>query len=278
MIHAGASRDRDAGLVATVEQHGWCVLLVPGTLDFAYTVGLWHTLRVPELVMFGLDGEGMQHWLNTCVARVRDRGWPDAGSPLPGVIDGADTQLRPVDESWRDAFFGTAHRFYRGWPVPVWQLVWPDATGRWPWDEQATASSRTRQAFAWLPVDQHPAGSWRLLGEFAEDFPLPAEPDSWALTTRSVLDGRRAPTLVVFDDDVFDVLDERGHDADDLCTTYLGNLVRRHPMLRNLTGMDDGSFATARPDGTWARSTLSDTQRTMSAAAWERGNAARVTD
>lgn len=98
------------------------------------------------------------------------------------------------------------------------------------------------------------------------------------MTTRSVLDGRRPPTLVVFDDGVFDVLDERGHDADDLCTTYLGNLVRRWPTLRNLAGMDEGSFATAGPDGTWARSTLSDTQRTMSAASWERGNVARVTD
>ena len=83
---------------------------------------------------------------------------------------------------------------------------------------------------------------------------------------------------MVFDDDVFDVLDERGHGADDLCTTYLGNLVRRRPTLRNLTGMDDGSFATAGPDGTWARSTLSASQRAVSAAARERGNAARVTD
>lgn len=36
------------------------MLLIPGTLDFAYTVGLWHTFRLPELAMFGLDGEGMQ--------------------------------------------------------------------------------------------------------------------------------------------------------------------------------------------------------------------------
>ncbi|WP_433087285.1 hypothetical protein ACQP1P_15475 [Dactylosporangium sp. CA-052675] len=98
------------------------------------------------------------------------------------------------------------------------------------------------------------------------------------MTTRSVLDGHRTPTLVVFDDDVFDVLDERGYDADDLCTSYLGNLVRRHPTLRNLTGIGEGSLATAGPDGTWAQSTLSAAQRTVSATGWERGNAARVTD
>jgi hypothetical protein len=273
-----ASPGRDAGIVATVREYGWSALCVPGTYDFAYTVGLWHSFRLPELVMFGLHGDGMQQWLNACVARVREAGWPAAEESFPGVIEGFETMLRPVDESWRDVFFGTAHRFYRGRPVPVWQLVWPDATGRWPWDEQATASCRTRQARAWLPVDRHPAGSWRLLGEFSDGFPLPAEADTWALTTRSILDGTLRPTRVVFDDDVFDVLDDRGYEAGDLCLTYLGSLVQRHPALRGLSELTAGSVASAAPDGTWARSAVSEAQRAASAAGWERGRQETVPD
>jgi len=258
---------RDTGLVSTVEQHGWCALRAASSVDFAYTVGLWHSFRLPELVMFGLDGEGMQHWLDACVARVREHGWPDPAAPFAGVIDGFDTQLRPVDESWRDALFGTAHRFYAGWPVPVWQLVWPDAAGRWPWEEGATMSCRLRQASAWLPVGEHPAGG----------FPLPAQPDSWALTTRSVLDGSRPPTLVVFDDDAFDVLDERGHDADDLCLGYLGHLVLRHPVLREVGDLPAGTAAAAAPGGSWRRTTVSAGQRAASTAGWQRGEETRVT-
>lgn len=220
--------------------------------------------------MFGLDGGYMQKLLNGCVAHVRENGWPEMQVPFSGVLEGFDTQLRPVDESWRDAFFGTAHRFYRGWPVPVWQLIWPDAQGRWPWEEDATVSSRTRQAFAWLPVDEHPAGSWQLLGHFGDDFPLAAEPDSWVLTTRSILDGRREPRTVLLDDNAFDVLDDRGHEADDLCVTYLGHLVQRLPGLRRLEDLTDSSVANATADGTWQRSAISAQQRGASVAAWTR--------
>jgi hypothetical protein len=84
--------------------------------------------------------------------------------------------------------------------------------------------------------------------------------------------------LVLFDDGLFDVLDERGHDADDLCTTYLGNLVLRHPALRQLDDLNQSSVATAGPDGAWQRSALSARLRAASIAGWERGQATRVTD
>jgi Domain of unknown function (DUF4262) len=260
----------DETIIASVREHGWAALRVPGTYEFAYTVGLWHTFQRPELVMFGLHGEHMQLLLNDCVAHGREDGWPGYDTPFDGVLDGFPMQLRPVHETWRDAFFGTAHRFYRGWPVPVAQLVWPDAHGKWPWQKDATASSRTRQAFTWLPVAEHPAGSWRLLGHFGNAFPLAGEPDSWALTTRSVLDGTRNPTAVLLDDDAFDVLDDRGHDADDLCVTYLGTLVLRVPALRELGDLTNGTAATTDGEGGgWQRGPLSTEQREASAARWQ---------
>lgn len=256
--------------MAKVEEYGWCSLRIPSTFEFAYTVGLWHNFRVPELVMFGLDGEYMQRLLNDCAERIREHGLPEPEVPFSGVLEGFETQLRPVDESWRDAFFGSAYRFYRGQPVPVWQLIWPDANGKWPWLDDATVSSRIRQPFAWLPVDEHPVGSWRLLGHFAGDFPLPAQPDSWALTTRSILDGSADPATVLFADDVFDVLDERGHEAEDLCATFLGDLVLRYPSLRLLGEMTNNSAASVTSDGGWHRSAISDRQSEASVAAWKR--------
>ncbi|MEV0716167.1 DUF4262 domain-containing protein [Asanoa sp. NPDC050611] len=276
VICSGVRRGRDAGTVSMVEKHGWCVLRVPGSFDFAYTVGLWHSFQLPELVMFGLAGEDMQVWLNTAVDRLREIGWPAAETPFTGVIEGHPTMLRPVDESWRDALFGTAYRFYGGWSVPVWQLVWPDAAGRWPWNDEATVSSRTRQAFAWLPVSSHPRGSWRLVGTHTPGFPLPAEPDSWALTTRALLAGETSPALVVFDEGAFDVLDARGYAADDLCLGYLGHAVERHPALTAFADLPDGHVATLAPDGAWQREPLSAPQRTASTAAWQNDQHPRV--
>src|SRR5690606_3124501 len=124
------------------------------------------------------------------------KGWPEAEESFDGVIEGFDTQLRDVHPSWYRALFGTALSFYRGVAVPVRQLVWPDRHGRWPWDEEATPSSRARQACAWLPLSQHPEGAWRLVGELGPTFPFPVGPDAWALTTRSVLAGERPVTTV----------------------------------------------------------------------------------
>jgi hypothetical protein len=256
----------DATIVGNVERHGWGVVAVPGTFDLAYTVGLWHSYGLPEMAMFGLQAQNMAGWLNECVDVVRADGWPEGA--FGGVLDGFDTQLRGVHESWRDAFFGTAYRFYRSWPVPVAQLVWPDAAGRWPWEPEATLSSRARQAFTWLPVSDHPPGSWHLLGVFGDSFPLQAEPDSWALTTRSVLSGSVSPSLVVYDEDGYDVLDARGHAAPDLCLAYLGELVLRHPSLRGLAGLPDGSVAIPASDGGWARSPLTAHLREISTRAW----------
>ena len=261
---------RDADLVETVGAHGWSVLWVAGGVDFAYTIGLWHTFRRPELVMFGLDGPGMQHWLNAAVGHGRASGWPEPDQPFRGVVDGFATLLRPVHDSWYDPLFGTADRFYRGGPVPAQQLVWPDRTGRWPWDEQATVTCRTRQAFGWLPVDEHPAGSWRLVGELEPGFAFPVGPDEPVLTTRRVAEGASPVARVCCDDGSYDVLDERGHAADDLCLVLLGYLVRRHPLLLGCAELGDGQVATAAAGQTWTVLPLGRDDRDASRREWQR--------
>ncbi len=219
--------------------------------------------------MFGLGGEDMQQWLNACVNRAREHGWPARNEPFHGVLDGFATQLRPVHESWHDALFGTTHRFYRGARVPVLQLVWPDRNGRWPWAERATASVRNRQALAWLPVDEHPPGGWRLVGEREPDFPFPVGPDSWVLTTRAVLGTDRPVARVARDEGAYDVLDDRGYDADDLCLAFLGDLVRRHPHLTACTDLDDGRVAVAQAGAAWSRSEMSRRDRRGSRQSWK---------
>ncbi|WCN83659.1 DUF4262 domain-containing protein [Micromonospora sp. LH3U1] len=263
---------RDSGIVEMVRRHGWSVLRVAGGIDFAYTVGLWHTFRRPEVVMFGLDGEGMQHWLNAYVEHAREHDWPGENTPFNGVIDGFATQLRPVDPSWHDALFGTVHRFYRDSAVPFQQLVWPDRNGLWPWDEEATQSSRNRQANSWLPVSEHPAGAWRLVGELEPGFPFDAGPDSWALTTRAVATGARPIARVVRDEGGYDVLDERGYQADDICLAFLGALVQCHPHLTGCADLADGQVAALDADQSWSRSPLSRGLRRDSTRAWKNVN------
>jgi hypothetical protein len=269
LICADRPVGRDAGIVDNVRQYGWSSLMVAGPVDFAYTVGLWHTFRRPELVMFGLTGNNMQLWLNACVERAGDAGWPAEGEEFHGVIEGFSTQLRAVDSSWHDALFGSANRFYSGHTVPVLQVVWPDRNGYWPWDEQATQSSRTRQAHAWLPVSQHPPGGWRLVGELEPAFEFPVGPDAWTLTSRAVLAGWRQPAWVLHDEGAFDVLDDRGYDADDLCLAYLGDLVIKHSDLAACADLPERHVASRTEAGTWTRVQQSENDQRRSQKSWE---------
>ena len=186
------------------------------------------------------------------------------------MLDGFLTQLRPVDPSWHDALFGTARRFYQGTTVPFLQLVWPDSAGVWPWHDKATVSSRTRQAFAWLPVEEHPPGGWRLVGEMGHGFPFRGGPDQYALTTNAVLHGANTVARVVNHDGGFDVLDARGYEAEDLCLAFLGELVRGHPDMRSFADLSEDRAAIVGSDKTWTTTPLSTSDRDASDLARER--------
>ncbi|WP_078906906.1 DUF4262 domain-containing protein [Streptomyces sp. NRRL S-378] len=147
--------------MADVRKYGWHVVGVGGEdiPDWAFTVGLWHSYRIPEVAMFGLELQGLMYWVNDAAAELRDGAVTEPGTLLPGVIEGYEVRLHPVDVSWHRPLLGTAVGFYRRTPVPFVQLVWPDRDHRWPSDEQASSGCRAQPSL-WLPVDEHPTGIW----------------------------------------------------------------------------------------------------------------------
>ncbi|WP_369184705.1 DUF4262 domain-containing protein [Streptomyces sp. Y1] len=155
-------RRRWATRTAHVREYGWHVVGVGGggeVPDWAFTVGLWHSFRLPEVVMAGLELQGMMHWLNDAAALLRDGAPTAPGTLLPDVIEGYRLRIEPVDPSWHGPLFGTAVGFYRHAPVPFVQLVWPDREHRWPADERATPGCRAQPSLH-LPVTDHPEGAW----------------------------------------------------------------------------------------------------------------------
>lgn len=147
--------------VDTVVEHGWQVIMVPEDAHgpgWAYTIGLWHGHRIPELAMFGLDVPLMHKILNDMakqatsgLAPAADQPWEDAASvPL---------MLKGVDYRWYSAFFGGAIGFYRKPPFAFAQVVWPSKNGAFPW-QTAGDELLDRQPRLWIRPDEHPAGVW----------------------------------------------------------------------------------------------------------------------
>ncbi|MER7847399.1 DUF4262 domain-containing protein [Kitasatospora sp. NPDC096077] len=153
----------DLTITGNVQEHGWHVTMVPEDEigpGFAYTIGLSHTYGEPELAMFGLDVHLMHRILNTLGQKAASGAVLADGQEHRGVGGGQQVRLRNADPRWYRTFFGRAIGFYRRPPLPVLQVAWPDANGRFHWEEQADEGHWESQPQLWLPPGEHPVGAW----------------------------------------------------------------------------------------------------------------------
>jgi hypothetical protein len=238
----------------TVADIGWVVVAVSGETTYAFTIGLWHSYELPEVAMFGLREQDMLIWLNNCVRLLRDAGRPVAAeAPLAGVLERFPVQTREIDPSWHRSLFTPMCGYYDTSEIPVRQVVWPDRDGRWPWDAAATATCRERQPRAWVPVDEHSPGAWRLVGELSADWPFPQlEPDAVVMASPEVVAGALPIVAVTHDaEGGWDFLDERGYVDEVAGSVYFGELYKAQPWLVRFAGMAANSQAWLDAEGQW---------------------------
>lgn len=249
--------DYDRNLAWHVQDHGWSVVAIaeehelPG---WTYSVGMWHTMRSPEVCMFGLRLPDMHAWVNTTGAQIRAGAPLAANSPLDGVLAGFPLMVRPVDYSWYPDLFGLALNFYRRPPLPIMQLIWPDRHGVFPWEPGAGERCRTHQPRLWLPKDDHPPSLWTRLNELM-DSPFPGVAiDELVPASRCVIEGE-APIAGI-------VHTHQGQwrflsaAPDELGFVHLRHLVSDHPHIRDFADMPRGYEAWEEPDGNWSRTSL----------------------
>ncbi|MFJ3233596.1 DUF4262 domain-containing protein [Streptomyces sp. NPDC086787] len=125
------------------------------------TIGLAHTHGGPELAMFGLDVHAMHRMLNTLGEKSAAGEALADGQSHSDVVVGHRVALRQVDRGWYRTFFGQAIGFYRRPPLPMLQVAWPGAEGRFHWDKQAGERHRESQPQLWLPRVAILSGSGR---------------------------------------------------------------------------------------------------------------------
>lgn len=157
-----ATEERDSRIAGNVTDHGWHAMGVgaegEAPADWAYSIGLWHTLRSPEVCLFGLRIETMMTIVNIAGQEVRDGRPLELGQVRGDILDDYPVAVRDVHPSWQRDFFGAGTDFYQG-PFPAVQLFWPDRDGRFPWDDKVQEYCRASQPLLWLPKDQT-IGPW----------------------------------------------------------------------------------------------------------------------
>jgi len=159
----GRWHPRNARIANNVLDHGWHVQGVRAdsqTPGWAYSIGMWHTLRSPDLAVFGIPPADAALIINQLGTEVRNGHPLRPGEPRQTLFNSHPVRLNPMRESWSPALFGAGMDFYRMPFLPGLQVFWPDRQGRFPWDDGVDELCRTDQPLLWLERAEHPAGQW----------------------------------------------------------------------------------------------------------------------
>jgi hypothetical protein len=150
-------------IIGHISRTGWAVQGVPGDEhgpSWAYSIGMWHTFRGPELAVFGLSLENMAEIINA-LGNEAAAGVTIAAGDLAHGVSPCTFAICPVHDSWRETSLFTMSNTIYGYIRPAYlQVVWPDRQGRFPWERGFEPRFDGVQPLLWLPRDDHPPGAW----------------------------------------------------------------------------------------------------------------------
>ena len=147
----------DQNIVDHVAEFGWSCMKVqeddqgPG---FAYTIGLWGTFNVPELIVFGLHPDVMHAVLANAVFAIEQGKREFDSARWEGLLDGYVCETRLFHSAYVAEYMGFAHwyRQYRGaaGQIEAFQIFWPGVVDHLlPWQDGSDPSVIAAQPFHW---------------------------------------------------------------------------------------------------------------------------------
>jgi hypothetical protein len=119
-----------------IAQQGWAVITIQADVNapaHSYTIGLTDK-GLPEVIIFGLPAEDATSLLGNIAHQLVDGLSYSENTPLTKVFAGANAYLKPVAGPAARENLRLASEFYPE-GIAGLQLVWPDETGLFPWQE-----------------------------------------------------------------------------------------------------------------------------------------------
>lgn len=135
-------------VIDDIANFGWhCVsILAEGDEGpYSFTVGLFHTLKHPELVIFGLPSK-VAHQILTIAGNAAKAGRPlDMKASTDELLEGFACCFVEVPKAAYYEHVGFARWYYQSDDFPLYQIVWPSRHGHFPWHADATPAFRATQ-------------------------------------------------------------------------------------------------------------------------------------
>jgi hypothetical protein len=130
----------DEQLMANIAAHGWHFVHVAAEENsppFVFTIGLFEKRNHPEIILMGLPPQAAHGILNVLMVKIFGGG--ERMEPFARHDDVTETfpiTFVPVAFEHYEEYLGYANWYYGSLPgpYPALQLVWPDKSGKFPWE------------------------------------------------------------------------------------------------------------------------------------------------
>lgn len=234
--------DNDRELLDDIEGVGWAVLGIPEDEEgptFTYTLGLFHTLNHPEILIMGVEITTAQHLLNNLGELIRAGRRFVAGSRCENVVKGFALGFVAVPRKLYPEYVGYGGWLYGGMEFPLLQCVWPDKSGRFPWEAEYDTQLFQLQ---------------RLLGpvgDLTDGWLFPDPPNQATFTTRQIMQQGKPILYVVHDAEggSWQFLPGDPVSVEDAMLVSLASIVKHDPSVAELGNLPPGKTAERRAPG-----------------------------
>ncbi|MEM7504042.1 MAG: DUF4262 domain-containing protein [Pseudomonadota bacterium] len=126
--------------LADIEKYGCHILHVLEDESgpcFTYSIGIEKTSAHPELIVTGLKRD-IAHWIiNEYNHRIMGGETFEPDKLYSGFLDNFEVMFRPVLKRYYEEYFGWGQWLYGSDEFRVFQLIFPNTNGKWPWDSEA---------------------------------------------------------------------------------------------------------------------------------------------
>lgn len=188
MVQTHGEDASEQRVIDDVRRVGWHLVGIeddPEGPAFVYSIGLYHTLGQPEIIIFGLNSTTtMAQIINNIGDEMRSGAKFDDWHESSEILEGYFCMFRRVDRDTYRNYLGFGRWFYQGDGFPTLQCIWPDKEGRYPWHPDFLAALRERQP---VLARKH-------------DWPFPEGKNRVVFTTRPVIEEAHPVLLVTHDE------------------------------------------------------------------------------
>lgn len=247
MTHEEHDTQAEEDIKRIVEEYGWFVGAFEAntaTPAFAYTIGLWKNFRHPEIISFGLSTELLHSIINEAGNMVKEGKGLALDKDNHEILDNFPVQFKTVHPDNIPDYFGYGRWYYDYEDFPAIQLIWPDKSGKYPWEEDFNADLKFNQPLLYNKLD----------------FKFFEERNVTAFVAKQIFKEDK-PILIAqhdFDGD-WQFLTGELVTQDDIMMVALEQVVKKDPGINQLFNMPAGQRATREQvGGEWIREELAE--------------------